>query len=215
MTVTTITCEQAYIVGFITGDGNLSKTNYLIRMYDSNEQFAEHILLPTFHTAFGVTPTLWYDKHTNGFVVYINSKPIWHQLKDIGVATGAKAQTVRIPSEIQKSSAEVQQSYLAAFFDAEGSFGNIVDPKRHPRGYLYFQLKTANPKLIDETAALLKESTGFQPRTYHYDYGSILRINGPTQVKRILKLLAVKHPRFLPFLVDEKHGPGSLCVWQA
>jgi hypothetical protein len=58
-------------------------------------------------------------------------------------------------------------------------------------------------------------STGFQPRTYHYDYGSILRINGPTQVTRILQLLTVKHPRFLPFLVDEKHGPGSLYVWQA
>jgi intein/homing endonuclease len=90
-------------------------------------------LLPIFHTAFGVTPTLWYDKHTNGFVVYINSKPIWQQLKEIGVPAGAKARTARIPSKIRKGSAEVQQSYLAAFFDAEGSFGNIVDPKRHPR----------------------------------------------------------------------------------
>jgi intein/homing endonuclease len=204
VTDTPITCEQAYIVGFIIGDGNLSKTNHLIRMYDSNEQFAENFLLPIFHTAFGVTPTLWYDKHTNGFVVYINSKPIWQQLKKIGIPTGAKARTARIPSKIQKGSAEVQQSYLAAFFDAEGSLGNIVDPKRHPRGYIYFQLKTANPKLIDETATLLKSSTGFQPRTYHYDYGSILRINGPTQVTRILRLLSVKHPRFLPFLVDEK-----------
>jgi len=211
----TITCEQAYIVGFIIGDGNLSKTNYLIRMYDSNEQFSKNILLPTFHAAFGSTPTSWYDKHTNGFVVYLNSKPIWQQLIDIGVPTGAKARTARIPPKIQQTSVKVQQSYLATFFDAEGSIGCIVDPKRHPRGYIYFQLKTANPKLIEETAILLKRSIGFQPRTYHYDYGSILRINGPTQVKRILKLLAVKHPRFLPFLVDEKHGPGSLCVWQA
>jgi hypothetical protein len=211
----TITCEQAYIVGFIIGDGNLSKTNYLIRMYDSNKQFVTNILLPTFHAAFGSTPTLWYDKHNNGFVVYRNSKPIWQQLIDIGVPTGAKARTARIPPQIQKTSAKKQRAYLAAFFDAEGSIGCIVDPKRHPRGYIYFQLKTANPKLIEETATLLKSSIGFQPRTYYYDYGSILRINGPTQVKRILRLLAVKHPRFLPFLVDDKHGPGSLYVWQA
>lgn len=210
-----ITCEQAYIVGFIIGDGNLSKTNYLIRMYDSNEQFASNTLLSTFHTAFDNTPTLWYDKHTNGFVVYLNSKPIWQQIRKLGVPIGSKARTARVPPKIQTSSADVQRSYLAAFFDAEGSVGCIVDPKRHPKGYIYFQLKTANPKLIDDTASLLKTSTGFQPRTYHYDYGSILRINGPTQVTRILHLLAVKHPRFLPFLVDEKHGPGSLCVWQA
>ena len=215
MTNNTITCEQAYIIGYIIGDGNLSKTSYLIRMYDSNEQFASTILLPTFHTAFGSTPTLWYDKHTNGFVVYISSKPIWQQIRKLGVPSGAKARTARVPSKIRTSAVEAQRSYLSAFFDAEGSIGCIVNPKRHARGYIYFQLKTANPKLIEETASLLQTSIGFQPRTYHYDYGSILRINGPTQVKRTFHLLAVKHPRFLPFLVDEKHGPGSLCVWQA
>ena len=61
-----------------------------------------------------------------------------------------------------------------------------------------------------ELSEWIEETLGIRPRTYHYDYGSILRINGPKQVVRIFKTLKVLHPRFLPILADKKHGPGSV-----
>lgn len=197
---TNLTCEQAYILGFVVGDGNLSKTQYLIRMYDSDKKFANSILSSTFYKAFDKRPNVIYDKHNNGYVVYAYSKRIWNYLRQIGIPTGKKARSARIPNTIRNGTTTAKLSYLAAFFDAEGSLSSIVDSKRHPRGYIYFQLKTVNPILIDQTAQLLADVVKIMPKVYHYDYGSILRINGPTQVKHILKSVGVKHPRFLHIL---------------
>lgn len=193
--------EKAYIMGFIVGDGNLSKINYLIRMYDSDKRFASEVLVPTFYKAYSKMPKVMYDRHNNGYVVYAHSKRIWVTLREIGIPIGKKARIVSVPSAIKRGTPTVKSSYLAAFFDAEGSLSWIVDPKRHPRGYVYFQLKTANPTLINQTAQLLADVMDLMPKVYHYDYGSILRINGPTQVKRCLANIGVKHPRLLRILV--------------
>ena len=200
MLSTNLTCEQAYIVGFIVGDGNLSKTLYLVRMYDSDKKFANSFLNSTFYKAFRKMPNVIYDKHNNGYVVYAYSKRIWNFLREIGIPAGKKARSIEVPTRIRNGTIAVKSSYLAAFFDAEGSISSIVDKKRHPRGYIYFQLKTVNPILIDQTAQLLSDVVKTTPKVYHYDYGSILRINGPTQVKRILKSVGVKHPRFFHIL---------------
>ena len=196
-----LTKEQAYIVGFITGDGNLSKSQPLIRMYDSDKHFTHNVLKPLFNRAFNKMPRVIYDKHNNGYVVYSYSKRIWNTLKQIGIPTGAKSRIVRVPLIIKKGIDEIKSSYIAALFDAEGSTDEIIEQKRHPRGYIYFQLKMYNPTLINQIAELLHEIIGIKPRTYHYDYGSILRINGPRQVKRCLKYLNVKHPRFSFILI--------------
>ena len=205
-----ISISQAYIIGFVIGDGNLSKIDFLIRMYDRDKEYVNSILVPFFNKAFNKKPKTIYDSHNRGYVVYKNSKEVWTFLHNLGIPFGSKSRTVRVPQAINNSSLENKKAFLAALFDAEGSIGRIVDKKRHPKGYIYFQLKTVNPTLIEQCATLLEETMGFRPRIYHYSYGSILRINGPKQVVRILKSLKVLHPRFLPILADKKHGPGSV-----
>ena len=45
----------AYILGYVIGDGNLSKTSYLIRLYDSNREFVGNVLAKMFREAFNVS----------------------------------------------------------------------------------------------------------------------------------------------------------------
>ncbi len=186
----------AYLIGFIVGDGNLSKKGYLIRLYDQNESFVRTILLPAFQEVFSKTPRVYYDTHNNGFVLYTNSKSIWTQIKNFGVPIGSKAHRVEIPSLVQCAEKKSKLSFVAGLFDAEGSTGEIIDKKRHPKGYRYFQMKTVSPKLIEQTAQLLRSTIEVSPRTYHYNYGSILRINGLKNVVYCFTQIGVRYPRF-------------------
>ena len=54
-----------YILGFTYGDGNLSASSNLVRLYDMNHDFVNTTLRQRFTESFGVEPHLSFDRSNN------------------------------------------------------------------------------------------------------------------------------------------------------
>jgi len=189
----------SYILGFALGDGNLSKRGNLVRLYDQNPDFVNQVLKPRFIECFGETPGVSFDRSNNSYVLHKTSPRIWKELKGFGVPPGRKARIITIPELIFTGSRRPIIAFLNGVFDAEASINKFKEKDRHPTGYLTFQVKMFSPRFIDGLGLLLcKVSPRFNPRIYHYAYGSFLRLNGKDQLNLITKYLKLDHPRFNP-----------------
>ena len=189
----------AYILGFAFGDGNISKSSYLVRLYEQNQQFVETTLRSRFVRSFNIEPNISFDKYNNSFVLHKSSKVVWDRLHGLGLPSGRKARTITIPSAVISGPARVKSEFASGVFDAEASRTSFTEADRHPRGYRYLEVKMYSPRFIDGLGELLVNMTDeFKPRIYHYDYGSILRLNGKEQLKLVSSRLHLMHPRFSP-----------------
>jgi intein/homing endonuclease len=188
-----------YILGFVLGDGNISKSGSLVRLYDQNYEFVSTTLRNAFVNVFDVNPSISFDRFNNSYVLHKWSKRIWTQLHSLGVPAGKKARIITVPETIKLGTVEQKSSFISGVFDAEGSLTSFSEKRRHPTGYPYFEVKMYSPRFIDDLQSLLTEvSVEFSPRIYHYNYGSILRLNGKKQIELIWSHLKLLHPRFLP-----------------
>ncbi len=189
----------AYILGFTFGDGNLSSTSNLVRLYDQDFYFVNSILRERFVESFGVEPRISFDRSNNSWVLHKTSLLVWQQLNGAGVPPGRKARTISVPKGIADSDKTTKAQFLSGVGDAEASSTSFKESGRHPRGYPYFELKMYSPRFIEGLAKLLVEiSDKFVPKVYHYDYGSILRLNGREQLRLVSSRLHLMHPRFSP-----------------
>ena len=189
----------AYILGFTFGDGNISKSTNLVRLYDQNLEFVKTVLRQRFIECFGIEPGISFDRSNNSYVLYKSSAEVWRKLNRLGVPAGRKARIIRIPNDIQKANPVTKSEFISGVSDAEASSTSYAEVDRHPRGYPYFELKMYSPGFIDDLATLLVEvSDEFRPRVYHYVYGSILRLNGRRQLELVSSRLHLMHPRFSP-----------------
>ena len=66
-----------YILGYTYGDGNLSKTSNLVRLYDEDYSFVDTTLRERFTESFGIEPHLSYDKSNNSWVLHKTSEEVW------------------------------------------------------------------------------------------------------------------------------------------
>ena len=189
----------AYILGFTFGDGNLSKSSNLVRLYDENLEFVKTVLRRRFIEAFGVVPGISLDKSNNSYVLHKTSPEVWRRLHAHGVPSGRKARIIMVPKAIATADRTTKSEFVSGVCDAEASKTSFMETDRHPRGYPYLELKMYSPRFVDGLGTLLLGiSDAFRPRVYHYHYGSILRLNGREQLRLVSSRLNLMHPRFSP-----------------
>ena len=188
-----------YILGYTYGDGNLSATSNLVRLYDENYDFVNTTLRQRFMTSFGMEPHLSFDKSNNSWVLHKTSEDVWAKLHASGVPAGRKARIIVVPQEIKDANITDKSEFVSGVGDAEANSASFKELDKHPTGYDYFQLKMYSPRFIEGLAELLLDvSDRFKPKVYHYDYGSILRLNGREQMELVRSRLHLMHPRFNP-----------------
>ncbi len=186
-----------YILGFAFGDGNISKDGHLVRLYEENLEFLKTTVKPRFIESFGTKPGISYDLTNNSYVLYKRSNQVWNTLHNLGIPAGRKARIIIIPDMINLGDTKTKTAFVSGVFDAEASITSYSEKDRHPRGYKYLETKMYSPRFIDGLQRLLLDlSREFNPRVYHYDYGSILRLNGKEQLRLVSSHLDLKHPRF-------------------
>ena len=188
-----------YILGYTYGDGNLAASSNLVRLWDVNHDFVNTTLRQRFAQSFGIEPHLSYDKSNNSWVLHKTSGEVWAKLHAAGVPAGRKARRITVPREISHAKHSSKSEFVSGVGDAEGSQTSFTEEGRHPTGYDYFELKMYSPKFIDGLSGLLLDVSGkFKPKVYHYNYGSVLRLNGREQLELVRSRLHLMHPRFNP-----------------
>ena len=188
-----------YILGYTYGDGNLAGSSNLVRLWDVNYDFVNTTLRQRFTQSFGIEPHLSFDKSNNSWVLHKTSEVVWTKLHSAGVPAGRKARVILVPQGIREACGTDKSEFISGVGDAEGSQTSFKEEDRHPTGYDYFELKMYSPRFIDGLSRLLLDVSGkFKPKIYHYDYGSILRLNGREQLELVRSRLHLMHPRFNP-----------------
>ena len=204
-----LTENLAYITGFLIGDGNLSKKDYLIRAVEKNEDFIRN-LAEIFEKVFKRKPKIYFDRFNNSFVLYIHSKFIWSFfVNELKIPAGRKAKCVQVPLQIMNARKQVKIAFLRGIFDAEGSPNRQVD-SHHPRGYPRIELKVCSEPLIESVSKLLHE-IGVYHRLYHYDNYSLIGIYGRKECEKYLKFIGFYHPdkiKKLKTLLRQRTGQG-------
>ena len=187
-----ISKELAYITGFILGDGNLSKSDYLVRVAERSKKFIENFT-KIFKKVFDKKMKIYFDSYNNSYVGYIHCKKIWEFLRNkLEIPIGRKTRKIKVPEKIKKASLEIKVAFLQAIFDAEGSIAKTKD-KKHPRGYLKIQLKMYNPQFLKEIHEILLE-LGFNSKLYIYKDFATIFLNGKHQCKLFLEKVGFSHP---------------------
>ena len=138
-----------YILGYTYGDGNLSKSSNLVRLYDENYDFVNTTLKQRFTESFGIEPHLSYDKSNNSWVLHKTSEEVWVRLHEAGVPAGRKARIIVVPQIIKDTSSTEKSEFVSGVGDAEANSASFVANDRHPTAYDYFHLNMYRPRIID------------------------------------------------------------------
>jgi archaeal flagellar protein FlaI len=203
-----LTENIAYLAGLIIGDGNLSKSDYLVRIVDENKEFIE-IVANLIEKEFNKKPKIYFDKFNNSFVCYIHSKEIWNFFtNELHIPYGNKSRIATVPQEIIGSNEKMKKAFLSGIFDAEGS-SYLQKDSHHPNGYPRVQIKMYNSQLISEISMILKE-IGISHKTYHYFDFSIISIHGYKNCSKFFDIIGSFHPvkkeNLISLLSPKKRG---------
>lgn len=121
-----LTKEIAYIAGIILGDGSLScdksnkDGNWRLAVFFDNKEH-QRIYDKIFYKIFGLKQK-HYLKTKNCFESYVNSKVIhWFFRGQFEITNGFKANKIKTPLIIKKSSKNIKTAFLQGLFDSDGT----------------------------------------------------------------------------------------------
>ncbi len=144
-----VDADKAYLMGLLTGDGNLSISNRVGLTSTDPELvdfFQTHI-----HERYGEMQHI--GKGTDGITSVVSSWAVKKDLLNAGM-TSLLANDKCIPSTILQAPKEIVVAFLQGLFDADGYFSRYS-----------FGIGTVSKKLADQTTALLL-NLGIVPRLH-------------------------------------------------
>jgi signal recognition particle subunit SRP54 len=117
---TTLTPELAEFMGYVTGDGYLSKNSVSVSTAD-NEIIARFAELSK--SLFSADISITKDKRSKAYHLRLNSCTITTLLSKLfGINIGRKGRYLEVPKIIQEASSDVVASYIRAYFDCDAYF---------------------------------------------------------------------------------------------
>ncbi len=113
-----LTSEMAYFVGWVVGDGSLTRNNVSVHA-GINDAHKKQIIR-TMEVLFGIEPKTYRNDINR---IYVNSKIIAQILHDVfEIPYGYKSRKVDAPRIIQKADRKIVASFLRGLIEADGSF---------------------------------------------------------------------------------------------
>ncbi len=118
-----ITEDLAELLGLIVSDGNLSKEKYRITFYSKSIELLQRFR-DLVHSIFNIDAKEYTDKRSNIKRLYFNDKEIHQYLKSLGIPNENKSKSRCVLKEIQNSSSDIIQSFIAGVINGDGSISN-------------------------------------------------------------------------------------------
>ncbi len=118
---TSLLPEFAEFIGYIIGDGYLSKGS--VNMANEDDEIIERMLILS-KSLFSVIPTITKDKRTKKLVnIRLNSITLVELISKLfKIPIGKKGRFLEIPALIQTASSDATASFIQAYFDCDGYF---------------------------------------------------------------------------------------------
>jgi len=117
---THLTADFAAFLGYLTGDGHISRTNREVGLTTADDEQAERFM-QLGSTLFGLTGVRKRDG--NRWRVRFYSQTLIDFLLHLGLLAGVSARDKRIPALVLQSPKEVVSAFLQAYFDCDGYGG--------------------------------------------------------------------------------------------
>ena len=178
---------EAYLAGFIAGDGHLEPETNRTVLGSGDPQYAE--LLSMLLELLDYRTSKFYDRGGRQWKVAVRSEKLQGLLMGkYGIPKGAKAKSLPAPS-IPK---EEFVFFASGVFDAEGWYE--VDKGR----YIRLRLKMISEKMtsfIHDTLRNMRYDAKYHKRT---DGSTVVEINRQAYVKKFLKHFMLLHPKWTP-----------------
>ncbi len=118
-----ITEDLAELLGLVVSDGNLSKEKYRITFYSKSIELLQRFR-DLVHSVFNIEVKEYTDKRSNIKRLYFNDKEIHQFLKSLGIPNENKSKSRCVLKEIQNSSSDIVQSFIAGVINGDGSISN-------------------------------------------------------------------------------------------
>jgi V/A-type H+-transporting ATPase subunit A len=115
-----VTPKLAEYLGYVIGDGNLKKSSYSVRFYNSSKKIMDRYLYLT-KVLFGITPYVYEHPHGNSRIAQVDCKTLFDFLVVLGVPYKQKARNARIPEHVLKSSDKSNAAFIGAYISCDGS----------------------------------------------------------------------------------------------
>ncbi len=107
-------------LGYIIADGNLKRTSYSIRFYNSSQELLDRFIKLA-QDLFGITPYIYNHPKSNSYIAQIDCKCLFDFLVSLGVPYEQKAKNAIVPECILRSSDETIACFVGAYIACDGS----------------------------------------------------------------------------------------------
>lgn len=114
-----VTPDLAEFLAYIIADGNLKRSSYSIRFYNSHKGLIERYTQLA-RSLFGVHPYMYPHPKGRSQVVQIDSKVLFEFFVALGIPYVQKAGNARIPECILKSSDKSMAAFLSGYISCDG-----------------------------------------------------------------------------------------------
>lgn len=140
-----LTQEFAEFIGYVIGDGHLSKG--IIGITTENPEIIKR-LVELSKLLFNIIPTITKDKRTkNLYQVRLSSTTLVEIFRIFGLTPGKKGKNLEVPKQILLSHNEIARSFIKAYFDCDSS------PAKNKR---FIELTSESQIIIQQIDLLLR-----------------------------------------------------------
>lgn len=180
------TCELAWLLGLMHGDGNTSGKRLLFT--DKCKKFQE-VIHRVFKKIFGVQLNLFHDKNRHSYYSHTKNRLLYAFFTEtLEVPKGAVRKNLKIPKFVKRFNSKLKAAYICGLFDAEGSVR-----KRQAQVSFY----TTTKELFEFVGNFLKNKK-IEFSTYTRKRGKKkefeIHVYGRDDLARFNKFVELKHP---------------------
>ena len=182
-----LTPDMFRIVGILHGDGNMSFSRILIT--DKCKDYHITVLRPLFRKVFNLRLNLFHDQKRNSYYSHVKNKLVYNYLvAKLKIPKGSIRKNLFIPAYLKKANNNCKASYVGGIFDSEGSVS-----KRQAE----MNLSTTCVGIHHLVKSFLRNnkikfSQLVRNRRQNKEYE--IYIYGRDNIKRLLKIVEIKHP---------------------
>lgn len=209
-----LTSNLCEFVGALIGDGHIMKNykgkNFYGVLFTGNSELDKDYFLqklsPIATSISSTKPCITFRKEKKAIMMRFYSKKLYQELvENIGLPTGNKTFTIKIPEKIIKSNDELIFATMRGIFDTDGTV--FLDKRKiYKSPYPRISLQTVSKPLFDQLKARLEKHFSLYTNYFAKRKVFVIEIYGKSQLDKWMQLIGFSNNRHLNKIKELQAG---------